>query len=135
MKNVRTHHCISVKKGNLNFWGTLVISSICAIRICFSIAKEWRKFPPNTKESSGVYTAWIHPDGMKNVLPASKVIMPHFSTTSPKKISPCRPDNVHCSYAFKLASMGGMSQNTFFPLITWYHTDVPPKSMWKSIKS
>lgn len=22
----------------------------------------------------------------------------------------------------------------FFPLKTWYHTDVPPKSMWKSVK-
>lgn len=23
---------------------------------------------------------------------------------------------------------------TFLPLKTWYHTDVPPKSMWKSVK-
>jgi hypothetical protein len=28
-----------------------------------------KKFPPNTRESSGVNTACIHPVGMKNVCP------------------------------------------------------------------
>ena len=74
----RAYHCSSVKKGNLdqsevrmlrsppitahlNLVGTLVSSSIWATRSCFSMAKLWRKLPPNTRLSSGVYTAWIQP--------------------------------------------------------------------------
>lgn len=40
---------------------TCVASSTCATLSCFSIPKLCRKLPPKTRESSGVYTAWIHP--------------------------------------------------------------------------
>jgi hypothetical protein len=30
---------------------------------------EWRKLPEKAIESLAVYTAWIQPDGMKNVFP------------------------------------------------------------------
>ena len=46
-----------------------------------------RKLPPKTMESWGVYTAWIQPEGMKNVFPASISTRQQFSTLSPKKIS------------------------------------------------
>ena len=51
------------------------------------------------------------PVGMKKVLPASSSIRAHLSTVSPKKISLCLPDNTHCSYSWKLRSVGGINQN------------------------
>lgn len=41
---------------------TLVLSSISNTRSCMGILKLCRMLPPNTKESAGVYTAWIHPE-------------------------------------------------------------------------
>jgi hypothetical protein len=41
-----------------------------------------RKFPPNTSESMGVSTAWIHPHGMINVCPASTDTLKHRSAKS-----------------------------------------------------
>jgi len=34
-----------------------------------STLKSWRKFPPKTRESIWVTTAWIHPVGMNRVWP------------------------------------------------------------------
>lgn len=95
-----------------HFFFTLVASSTCAIRNCFSMPKECKKLPPKTKESLSVYTACIQPVGMKNVLPSVSTTRPHFSTESPKNISPCLPDSTHCSYSCMLCSLGGISQNT-----------------------
>ena len=93
-----------------------MVSSTCAIFSCLSIPNEWRKFPPKTNESTGVYTAWIHPVGMKNVFPSVSVILAHFSTVSPKKMSDCLPDNTHFSYRVRLCSLGGINQNTLPPV-------------------
>ena len=37
-------------------------------KTCVRVEKEWIKFPPKTKESSKVKTAWIHPPKNKNNL-------------------------------------------------------------------
>ena len=51
--------------------------------------------------------------GINRVLPASRMIFPHFCTESPKKTSPCLPLSVHSSYSLKLSSVGGINQKTF----------------------
>ncbi|KAF3838474.1 hypothetical protein F7725_010242, partial [Dissostichus mawsoni] len=53
---------------------------------------------------------------------------------SPKKMSPCFPDNTQFSYISRFWGVGGISQNTCRGPRMWYQTEVPPKSMWKSVK-
>ena len=40
---------------------------------------------------------------------------------------------LHCAYACRLAGVGRMKKNTLRPVCTWYHTDVPLMSTWKSV--
>ena len=47
---------------------TCVFSSMAATVSCLSMLKECKKFPPNTRESLGVYTAWIQPITQKLII-------------------------------------------------------------------
>lgn len=42
---------------------------------CMGMLSEWRKLPPKTREGLGVNTAWIQPDGIIRVSPASNTTL------------------------------------------------------------
>jgi len=48
--------------------------------------KPCKKFPPTTRESSGVTTAWGHPPGSSSVSPAPTTYRRHPSACSAKKV-------------------------------------------------
>ena len=83
--------------------------------------------------SSSIYQNKLT-EGMKNVLPATNSIRQQGSTNSPKNVWDCLPESTHCSYFLKFSSLGGIKKNVFFPFRIWYQTEVPPRSMWKSVQ-
>ena len=112
----KMYHDRGMKEGNRLSASTRILCSICLIFSCISTANEWRKFPPNTRESAGVQTAWIHPEGIMNVLPGSNPTRWHSSTRSAKKTLPCSPPQLHSSKSWRFLSVGSINQNIFFPV-------------------
>ncbi len=47
----------------------------------------------------------------------------------------CVSEEAHCSKAAALVLAGGNARNTLRPDTTWYHTEEPPKSTWKSVNA
>lgn len=105
-----------------------------------------RKFPPITRESTGVYTLCIHPPGMKRVSPLRTLMRLHSpayyyyytfidsfnipykmqpgKTVSGKKTLSCSRDVIQSLYARRLIELGGMKKKSFWPWTTWYLKDV-----------
>ena len=57
------------KKGSFRYIYAFGHATMISNLSCRSMAKLWRKFPPKTRESIGVMTAWIQPVGRNTVWP------------------------------------------------------------------
>ncbi len=52
---------------------------------------------------------------------------------SSRNMRACLLEEDQASKAARLGGVGGTSRKVLRPLTTWYHTLLPPKSMWKSV--